>query len=215
MSLPQQDEFMSMQKSGYLIASITLALAMILSLPALAETNSKSMRKNFVVSERNYALPAIELHDQNGAVVDVASLRDSGQRTIISFIFTSCAGICPMITANVNRSVPELERIEHDFRIVLITVDPEHDTPERLAAYAERFRTDPKIRFLTGSREQVFGLLRDLEALYEGSNKMNHQPVTLISSGSAQAWRRIDGLIGSDTLVEQYREVVEHEREAG
>jgi len=61
----------------------------------------------------------------------------------------------------------------------------------------------------------VFQVLRGLDTVYEGANKMNHQPVTLISRGPGAGWRRIDGLIGADTVVRQYRELVEQESEAG
>jgi len=92
-------------------------------------------------------------------------------------------------------------------------VDPEFDTPKRLREYAARFDAGDPIRFLTGDRADVFQVLRSLEALYEGSNKMNHQPVTLISSDEPGDWMRIDGLIGSDVVVEQYRKLVS--RQAG
>jgi len=166
--------------------------------------------RNYLVSEAEYTIPDVELVDQSGRAVDLAALADGDKRTIISFIFTSCAGICPMITANVARSVPALSQIDEDYRIVLITVDPEHDTPRRLAEYAARFGTGERIRFLTGSSDSVFSVLRALDAVYEGDNKMNHQPVTLISLQRGGRWHRVDGLIGSDTLIEQYRTVVDN-----
>jgi cytochrome oxidase Cu insertion factor (SCO1/SenC/PrrC family) len=175
----------------------------------------KAERRDFVVSERDYPLPALELRDQDDRPIDLAALRSAQDRTIISFIFTSCAGICPMITANMVRSIPLLDQVDENYRIVLISVDPEHDTPSRLKAYSERFDTGPKISFLTGSSEQVFQVLRQLDAVYEGANKMNHQPVTLSSRGTEQGWRRIDGLIGADTVVQQYREVVDAGAAAG
>lgn len=192
-----------------------IVLSLLLVQGGLAESGEKTQRRDFVVSEQDYPLPAVELRDQDDRPIDFAALRRTQDRTIISFIFTSCAGICPMITSNMVRSVPQLDQIDDNYRIVLISVDPEHDTPSRLRAYAERFDAGPKIRFLTGSSEQVFQVLRQLDAVYEGANKMNHQPVTLISRGAGQGWRRIDGLIGADTVVQQYREVVDAGSAAG
>jgi protein SCO1/2 len=45
------------------------------------------------------------------------------------------------------------------FRLVSISIDPEHDTPEVLTRYAERFHADPKLwLFLTGDRDKIYQL---------------------------------------------------------
>ncbi|HKL52286.1 MAG TPA: SCO family protein [Wenzhouxiangellaceae bacterium] len=169
--------------------------------------------EDFLVTEKVYALPDVALVDSAGQPVRFSTITGDARRTVISFIFTSCAGICPMITANMARAIPALDELESDYQILLISVDPEYDTPARLAEYADRFNAGEKIRFLTGTRDNVFSVLRSLEALYEGSNKMNHQPVTLISGAEHGGWTRIDGLIGSEVLIEQYRKVLT--RQAG
>ena len=189
-------------------AMIPPIIAGIIAIVALAgvvtDAPAGQKQRNFVVTEQTYALPEVGLVDSAGQSVDISSIATQAERTVISFIFTSCAGICPMITANMTRAVPELDAFGDDYQILLISVDPEFDTPKRLEEYAERFNAGEKIRFLTGTGENVFKVLRALEALYEGSNKMNHQPVTLISHDEPGQWTRIDGLIGSDVLVEQY-----------
>jgi len=164
-----------------------------------------AMEADYRVTRHDYALPGVTLTDQTGRTVQLPDVLDQVERTVISFIFTSCAGICPMITANMTRAVPSLDRIDDDYQVLLITVDPQYDTPERLAEYGRRFGAGDRIRFLTGTGDAVFDVLRSLDVLYEGSNKMNHQPVTLMVSHQAPDWVRIDGLIGSEVLVEQYR----------
>lgn len=185
-------------------AALVVAMTMFITLASAGQKEN-----NFVVTEKSYALPEVTLIDSAGEPVAFSRVRQDAERTVISFIFTSCAGICPMITANMARAVPDLNALGDDYQILLISVDPEYDTPERLREYARRFKTDARIRFLTGDRDNVFRVLRSLEALYEGSNKMNHQPVTLISRHEPDDWVRIDGLIGSEVLVDQYRKLVE------
>lgn len=192
--------------SSLRIASVTLVAAMAMF---IAQASAGQKEDNYVVTEKSYTLPEVTLVDSAGESVLFSQVGRDADRTVISFIFTSCAGICPMITANMARAVPDLNALGDDYQILLISVDPEYDTPERLREYARRFKTDARIRFLTGDRENVFRVLRSLEALYEGSNKMNHQPVTLISRSNADDWLRIDGLIGSEVLVDQYRDLVE------
>lgn len=183
-----------------------LAFSGLVALATHAAAGQKE--RNFVVTEKAYTIPAVDLIDSTGQPVDISRVTAKAERTVISFIFTSCAGICPMITANMTRAVPELDALGDDYQILLISVDPEFDTPARLREYAQRFKAGDSIRFLTGDRGDIFRVLRSLEALYEGSNKMNHQPVTLISRDEPGTWMRIDGLIGSDVLVEQYRKLV-------
>lgn len=199
------------------ILSATLGRTRILVAPALLALSLLALagqgENDFLVTEKVYSLPEVTLVDSAGEPVRFSEITGDAERTVISFIFTSCAGICPMITANMARAVPALDQMGDDYQILLISVDPEYDTPARLAEYADRFNTGEKIRFLTGDRGNVFRVLRSLEALYEGSNKMNHQPVTLISGAERGGWTRIDGLIGSEVLIDQYRKVLA--RQAG
>lgn len=199
-------------KSTRIFPPVSRVLTMLLLAGAMAAApvaGADQKARNFVVTEQSYVLPDVVLIDSAGNRVDFPAITSDAERTVISFIFTSCAGICPMITANMARAIPALDAFGDDYQILLISVDPEHDTPARLSEYARRFDTDAKIRFLTGDRDDVFHVLRSLEAVYEGSNKMNHQPVTLISQSRPGGWIRIDGLIGSDVLIDQYRKLAQ------
>jgi len=193
------------QPAAFALAAV---LALVVLAGAAVHAQAGQKERNFLVTDQSYALPEVGLVDSAGQSVDFARIATQAERTVISFIFTSCAGICPMITANMTRAVPELDALGDDYQILLISVDPEFDTPKRLDEYAKRFDAGEQIRFLTGTSDNVFKVLRSLEALYEGSNKMNHQPVTLISRDEPGRWTRIDGLIGSDVLIEQYRKLV-------
>ena len=72
-----------------------------------------------------------------------------------TFVFTTCKGICPMLTATMTRlekSMPD----DPDFHMVSVSVDPEKDTPEVLAQYAERVGADTsRWTFLTGTKDQI------------------------------------------------------------
>lgn len=104
------------------------------------------------------ALPAFELTDQDGAPLRASDLR--GRVWIASFIFTSCATACPLLTtqmANLQRRMAG-----RDVRFVSISVDPEVDTPAKLKAHAARFGADESTwRFVTGERAAVRSLVVD------------------------------------------------------
>ncbi len=87
------------------------------------------------------------------------TLRDlSGKVWIGDFIFTRCAGICPLMSGHMRR-LQEALKGSQDLRFVSFSVDPEYDTPEKLSAYAQKFGADPeKWLFLTGDKKELFEL---------------------------------------------------------
>jgi protein SCO1 len=94
-------------------------------------------------------LPAFQLVDQDGRAAGSQDLR--GYVWVASFIFTRCPTICPVIVSTLGRLQHRARHIEQGFRIVSFTVDPAHDTPERLAAYARQHGASPRMwRFFTG-----------------------------------------------------------------
>lgn len=82
----------------------------------------------------------------------------AGRVHLIGFIYTSCPDICPAITAQMRVLQTELARsgLTDQVHLVSITVDPEYDTPERLAAYAQIYSADTASwHFLTGRPHHV------------------------------------------------------------
>ncbi|MDX2092752.1 MAG: SCO family protein [Kofleriaceae bacterium] len=100
-------------------------------------------------------VPAFSLIDDQGQVFTEAALR--GHPTIIDFVFTRCDTICPVISARMARMQEKLsDRRAEAIKLVSISVDPLHDTPEKLAAYGAKFQARPdKWRFLTGPIDSV------------------------------------------------------------
>ncbi|MFQ3671441.1 MAG: SCO family protein [Verrucomicrobiia bacterium] len=98
-------------------------------------------------------VPDFRLKERSGREVTLADLRN--QPWVVNLIFTSCPAACGMMTTRM-REVQEALRKTPEIKLVSITVDPEHDTPEVLAAYAERFLAKPaQWWFLTGDAETI------------------------------------------------------------
>ena len=100
-----------------------------------------------------------QLVDQSGKPFGSEQLRD--QVWVANFIFTSCAGVCPLLTRKMGEVQDFLAKRKLDgVKLVSISVDPETDTPERLASYAESFQADSeRWHFLTGSEPAVEDLV--------------------------------------------------------
>jgi protein SCO1/2 len=94
--------------------------------------------------------PPFSLVDQNGQRVTIETLR--GHPWVASFIFTRCAGPCPIMTAKMSQFQKTLPP---DIRLVSVSVDPTNDTPAALKTYAAKFNADDsRWRFLTIGPEQ-------------------------------------------------------------
>lgn len=101
-------------------------------------------------------VPAFELTDSGGKIFSSAALE--GKVWVADFIFSSCGGPCPMMSAEMARFDRKLSDFP-ELRLVSFSVDPEHDTPQRLAAYAAQYEANPmRWHFLTGDREAIYGL---------------------------------------------------------
>ena len=102
-----------------------------------------------------WALPSFSLTDQHGQTVTLADLR--GKVWAADFIYTTCPGPCPMLSARMQSIQKKLGDVP-DVRLISISTDPEKDTPEVLAAYAKRFNAGPNWSFLTGDKQQITDL---------------------------------------------------------
>src|SRR5579872_4602645 len=94
-------------------------------------------------------LPSFTLTDQTGHPMGTAELRD--KVWVADFIFTACQEACPLLTQKMGDVLRRARNLGPDFHLVSISVDPERDTPARLAEYGARFGAPPqKWSFLTG-----------------------------------------------------------------
>ncbi len=98
-------------------------------------------------------LPAFSLVDEQGKPFSRHHL--DGHVWIVDFVFTTCSSICPRLTTEMQRLTVKSSE-EADLRFVSISVDPEHDSPEKLRAYGQSFGADFKRwRWLTGSATEI------------------------------------------------------------
>lgn len=150
-------------------------------------------------SSARVEVPDVELVDQDGKAVRIRPLLLSGKPVVVSFIFTTCTTICPMISTIVARAQDQLgDRAGRDVRLVSLSVDPGRDTPARLKAYAARHRAGPGWTWLTGDRGAVERVLRGMGA-YTPSFA-DHPPMVLVGDGKG-AWTRLNGFPSPAAIV--------------
>jgi len=107
----------------------------------------------------DYSDVSFELINQDGEAV-IFPDDFEGAPVVVGFIYTYCPDICSFITANVQKVYNELDD-PGEAQFVLITFDPERDTPEVLKNYAQAFEMDRKpFHFLTGDTETIDALMQ-------------------------------------------------------
>jgi protein SCO1 len=139
---------------GGTAAVVALAL---LALPALSLAHEAGGDKRLPVIGM---APSFTLTSQDGTPVALADLR--GKVVALTFIYTECPDICPLLT---QKMVQVQDELGADFgkkiAFVSISLDPEHDTPEVLKDYAQFWGAKPDgWSFLTGSPEAVRDVTR-------------------------------------------------------
>lgn len=89
-----------------------------------------------------------------------------GKVYIIEFFFTTCPTICPRMNTNLVKIQNEFTGFD-DFGIASFTINPEHDTPEVLKEYAQKYGvTNPNWNFMTGNQEDIYKLANEGFNLY-------------------------------------------------
>ena len=132
--------------------------------------------------------PNFTLTSQDINPVALADLR--GKVVAVTFIYTECPDICPMLT---QKMVEVQDELGADFgkKIVFVSIslDPEHDTPEVLKDYAEFWGAKPEgWSFLTGSLDAVRDVTRRYGVFFskKEDGSVDHTQLTTLVDAEGQ-----------------------------
>lgn len=89
----------------------------------------------------------------SGADGNVSLSDFRGKMVLLYFGYTFCPDICPATLANVGQALRDLGTKADDIQVIMISVDPERDTPEKLAKYVRQFH--PSFLGVTGTKAQL------------------------------------------------------------
>lgn len=123
--------------------------------------------------------PDFAFPDQHGATVTPKAL--AGAPYVANFIFTQCKTVCPLLTAKMvqlQRQVPGVHA-----RFLSFSVDPAHDTPQALEAYARQWNAaEPRWTLLSTSEATLPGLVRGFHVTADKAQATPTQPDPIIHS---------------------------------
>jgi protein SCO1 len=155
--------------------------------------------------------PPFALIDQEGELVKSEDL--DGKVALVGFVYTTCPDICRAIVASyLDLQDVFAEELEgDDLELVLITTDPERDTPEQTQKYTKGF--GGKWTFLTGSAEELNEVWSAFHVTVEqrvGAPKSKHTwMVVLIDRHSKIRIRYMGQDVPKDVLAADVRSLLE------
>jgi protein SCO1/2 len=146
------------------LTSLALALSLLAAAGCGASSNGGEARKAQAAVQpstfRGTAIPGkplrapdFTLRDQDGRLVRLSSLR--GRYVVVSFLYTHCPDVCPVIADNLNRALHRLGAKRDDVRMLAVSVDPTGDRPASVHRFVRAHRLLPQFRYLTGTRKQL------------------------------------------------------------
>ncbi len=162
-------------------------------------------------------LPSYDLIDSRGEPFGTEQL--AGHVYVANFFFTRCTTVCPMLTNSMSKMLRRYREAGIEgIRMVSISVDGAYDTPDQLAAYAERFEIETEAwSLLTGPPEQVRPLvlegfrlpLGDVQADERGMDIAHAARLVLVDRwGQVRGYYASD-VSGRDELFRRSRHVLE------
>ncbi|UVJ44103.1 SCO family protein [Pseudomonas sp. LS1212] len=115
-------------------------------------TSTELIDAGIILLPQSRTVPSLEMTDQNGQPVAVDQLK--GKWSLLFFGYTFCPDICPTTLAQLRQVKSELPKEAVDkLQVILVSVDPNRDTPAQLKQYLGYFDAD--FRGLTGSVETL------------------------------------------------------------
>jgi protein SCO1/2 len=172
-------------------ARLGLLLAVVLILQPIVEAQTQSDPEGQRETRQN--IPDVELVDQDGKTVHLYSDLLKGRVAALSFIFTTCTTICPLIGANLGRLQTELgESLGEGVELISVSVDPATDTPQRMKTWGAQFGAKAGWDLLTGDKETVEQLLKAVGLFTP--DIQNHSPFLLLVNDRTGDWTRINAL---------------------
>jgi len=201
-----------------LTRSMAAALALALAAPSLAA--DQAVPAAAPPAEPSPANPAADaaardakarawftdtvLLDQDGRPRRFYSDVLQGKVVCLSFIFTNCGEACPLIMQKLKRVRTQLGARADEVQFVSLSVDPEHDTPEALKAFAAKHgASGPGWTFLTGSRADLAAVHRRLGTWVEDPG--DHQTGFIAGNVARRHWTKVRPDVVAEGVAEILR----------
>lgn len=157
-----------------------LIFAVLFSLQSCKNTKDEKIKDKAISDLSIYNLPS-KWTNQDGKNIELKSLR--GNVLVMVMIYTSCKAACPRLVADMRDIESKLDKNnKKNIKLILVSIDPETDTPQRLKSFAEdnKMNHDPWI-FLRSTEENTREFAAVLAVNYKKISPIDFSHSNIIS----------------------------------
>lgn len=140
------------------------------------------------------------LVDQDGRAVRFTADVVGDRIVVMDFVFTRCTTVCPVLSGILARLQADLGDAP-DVALVSVSIDPRHDTPDRLLETARKHGAGPRWTWVGGAPEEVEKVLKGLGAYTPDFRR--HTPMVLVGDGRTGQFRRLVGFPSRAQILAQ------------
>jgi len=141
-----------------------------------------------------------QLVTQDGRKVHFFDDLVRGKIVLINFMLTTCKDTCPMVTANLAQVQSLLgDKVGRSINMISLSVDPQHDDPAALKAFADNFSVKPGWYFLTGAPPEIDPLLHRLAGYT--TDPLDHSTIVIIGNVETGVWTKTFGMAEPATIA--------------
>jgi protein SCO1/2 len=127
----------------------------------------------------------------------------------VTFLYTHCPDVCPLIATNLNEALRRLSPAERaQVRVLAVSVDPAGDTPRAVRRFVSQHRLLPQFHYLTGARKQLVPVWRSYGIAVQpaGSSKVvPHSSWELLVSPDGKGRILYDAQVQAGQVVHDLR----------
>jgi len=188
-----------------------LKLSLILFVSLLTQSCSEPL--SWYATDISGMMPNLEfsLTGPDGEIVQATSLH--GKSVLLFFGFTSCPDVCPTTLTQLSMAIKKLDTKADLIQVLLVSVDPDRDTPEVMKRYTASF--GPWLLGLTGS-EEALTKLRESYGVYaamessdaKGSYNVMHSTAVFAFDKEGQAKLLISDLSDMTAVVADLKQLI-------
>ncbi|MDQ0476244.1 SCO family protein [Chryseobacterium sp. MDT2-18] len=142
--------------------------------------------------------------NQDGKELQLKDLK--GKNLVVVMIFTSCTTACPILVADMQKIESKIDKNKlKETTMVLVSIDPENDTPEVLKAYAKQRNMDGEPwLFLRSDKESVRELANVLAVKYKKISPIvfSHSNIISVFNKNGEMVSQVEGTVKSEEVAQ-------------
>jgi protein SCO1/2 len=195
-----------------MVAIVAIAAGMLLSRAVFQRAVPAALAAGTLFDPPR-ALPQGSFTDQAGVAYSPDRLR--GHWSLLFFGFTSCPDVCPTtlaMLAQVRKTLADLPESQRP-QVILVSVDPQRDTPERLAAYVRHF--DPGFLGITAADQHALeefarqmGAVVAITPLSDGNYTVDHSAAVFLVGPQGTLRALFSPPHSAQAIASDYRRIV-------